>query len=169
MNPFRLLFSFRGRIGRPAFLFGLVLLSMMLVGGLWGTSSEVLLPRLVPSLAPLGVNAAFVQTGLWVLLSAFCLWMFLALTVKRLHDRGRWGGWALIAFVPMAAMLVLETTNFAIRPLVTLPEPAHFAIWGISLLVATWVAIECVMLRGARFELDDLDAEEGGGRRGDPS
>lgn len=161
MNPFRLLFSFRGRTGRAAFLFGIVLAKVIAVALLWATSSDVLIPRLLPLqpyLARIGVaNAASVQTGLWMLIGALFLWMILALTFKRLHDRGHFGFWALVAFVPMAAMLLLESSTFTVRPLVALPEPAHFAIWGVSLVVAAWVVIECLLLPGARLDAGDDD------------
>ncbi len=166
MNPFRLLFSFRGRTGRAVFLIGIVFAKLIAIAGLWGTSSDVLLPRIVPLLAPLGINAAFVQTALWLLIGLVFLWMVLALTVKRLHDRGHFGFWAFIAFVPMALMPLLESQILTIKPLITLPEPAHFLIWGISLLVAAWVVIECLLLPGSRLDDDGDDDGDGDIRSG---
>ena len=165
MNPFRLLFSFRGRTGRAVFLTGVVVAIVFAIAGLWATSSSVLLPRLVPLLAPLGINAAFVQTALWLLIGLVFLWMILALTVKRLHDRGHFGFWAFVAFVPMALMPLLESNLVTVNPLFSLPEPAHFAIWGVALLVAAWIVIECLLLPGSRLDDDSNDHEDGDIRR----
>lgn len=158
MNPFRLLFSFRGRTGRAAFLFGVVVAKVLAAAALWGSVEG--LPAMARMLSPLGINAAKVQTGLWLAIGLLFLWMILALTFKRLHDRGHFGFWALIAFVPMAAMLVLDSNLLTIKPLVTIPEPAQFAIWGVSLLVAAWVVIECLLLPGSRLDDDGHDEEE---------
>jgi len=75
------LFSFKGRIGRRDFWIWI---------GLWFAGMLVLF-----SLA--GKNLLDIQTA------AFCLvcllWPTAAVTVKRLHDRGRSGAWAFLMIV----------------------------------------------------------------------
>ncbi|STE52851.1 inner membrane protein [Escherichia coli] len=88
------LFSFKGRIGRRDFWIWI---------GLWFAGMLVLF-----SLA--GKNLLDIQTA------AFCLvcllWPTAAVTVKRLHDRGRSGAWA---FLMIVAWMLLAG-NWAILP-----------------------------------------------------
>ncbi|EFO1772625.1 DUF805 domain-containing protein [Escherichia coli] len=88
------LFSFKGRIGRRDFWIWI---------GLWLAGMLVLF-----SLA--GKNLLDIQTA------AFCLvcllWPTAAVTVKRLHDRGRSGAWA---FLMIVAWMLLAG-NWAILP-----------------------------------------------------
>lgn len=88
------LFSFKGRIGRRDFWIWI---------GLWFAGMLVLF-----SLA--GKNLLDIQTA------AFCLvcllWPTAAVTVKRLHDRGRSGTWA---FLMIVAWMLLAG-NWAILP-----------------------------------------------------
>ena len=85
------LFSFKGRIGRRDFWIWI---------GLWFAGMLVLF-----SLA--GKNLLDIQTA------AFCLvcllWPTAAVTVKRLHDRGRSGAWAFLMIV--AWMLLADFTG----------------------------------------------------------
>ena len=158
MNPFRLLFSFRGRIGRVAYVFALLLAVALLALIVWG-SFEALAAG-AQALRGTGLNAASLQTGIWTIAGLLTTWMLLAVTVKRLHDRGRSGIWAFVTIVPAAAVMMLSLPILTIQPLYPLPEAAHFAMGGVSALVGLWVLIECLMLPGQRFAVDDLDDDD---------
>ncbi|EFK0270044.1 DUF805 domain-containing protein [Escherichia coli] len=88
------LFSFKGRIGRRDFWIWI---------GLWFAGMLVLF-----SLA--GKNLLDIQTAAFSLVCL--LWPTAAVTVKRLHDRGRSGAWA---FLMIVAWMLLAG-NWAILP-----------------------------------------------------
>ena len=97
----KLLFSYQGRINRSqywaggviVFAVGALLLALLLLPIL-GAAKDKNAAALVSSLIALGMFLA----PLWIL----CAWCGFALHVKRLHDRGKSGWWALILLIPLA-------------------------------------------------------------------
>ncbi len=105
----RILFSFKGRINRQDFWLGLIL------GGvidfiLLVTLSFILylLGSVIPDIAHLLKEHPIVTTLLTVLLVYLpAVWIWLAVIVKRWHDLGQAGGWALINVAILAIVFVL--------------------------------------------------------------
>jgi len=91
MNPFQLLWSFDGRIGRAAYAGGLLLTLVLMI-----VATAIV--------EELGRGAAFsLMTGhLPPLLAViiFFIWASLALTAKRFQDLGSSGGFSLLLLIP---------------------------------------------------------------------
>lgn len=82
----QILFSFSGRINRmPYWLVGI---GLSAVAWLIVVVAGMILPRLLFDIGLFGVGIA-------------CLWISLAMSVKRAHDRGRSGWFVLLCFVPV--------------------------------------------------------------------
>lgn len=99
MNPFRLFGSFRGRIGRASFWFGILLLVAISPFSIRTVLSDNPFEDAMRAVDELGL------AGLgWSLL---LLVGVAALMTKRLHDRGRSGIYAAVFYLPaaMAALL----------------------------------------------------------------
>jgi uncharacterized membrane protein YhaH (DUF805 family) len=110
-----LLFSFAGRIGRGKFWLGVLcqvvlsLVALALIFMLVPMESVVVVgPDGQPVLDALGqpqidyanpaLMPAYIIYGITLLLS---LWWFFAISIKRMHDRGRSGWWVLLMFLLM--------------------------------------------------------------------
>src|SRR4029079_12799493 len=87
-----LLFGFEGRIGRIAFW--LVQLPLLAVFGGFFWRSDPLLARSFPYSVSEGLTFALV-------LAAPLIWIQCAIIIKRCHDRGKSGFWALLLFLPV--------------------------------------------------------------------
>lgn len=87
-----LFFRFDGRIGREAYWLALALVWVLLLAAL-GLMGDAL-----------GENGAGLPV---IVLGIVVLWAEIALVVKRLHDRGLPGYWALIVLVPFANLIWL--------------------------------------------------------------
>jgi uncharacterized membrane protein YhaH (DUF805 family) len=81
-----LLFSFQGRIPRRKYWAAMILSAFI--------ANVVLLVLLLP----LASETAFLVVLLFVLIPLY--WVFLAVAVKRWHDRDKSGWWVLISLVP---------------------------------------------------------------------
>ncbi len=119
MNPVWLLFGFNGRINRARFWFGCVVnvVFMLLLGGV-----VVGITHLVGGPARLGFNVedvfAVLDPAAWRSLSTdrlpqlaikaigtpVFLWIYVAVAIKRLHDRNR-SGWWLVPFFVVPGLL----------------------------------------------------------------
>ncbi|MEZ5924875.1 MAG: DUF805 domain-containing protein [Hyphomicrobiaceae bacterium] len=108
-----LLFSFAGRIGRGKFWLGVLaqillgIVAMALIFMLVPMDSMLVVgPDGQPVLDALGqpqidyanpaMMPAYIIYGITILLS---LWWYFAISVKRMHDRGRSGWWVLLMFL----------------------------------------------------------------------
>lgn len=122
MNLLATFLSFRGRIGRARFLFGLAVLAAL---------SPFSLGTIVSS-NPLHEMVALVRRSGAVGLgwSLALLFVLAALMTKRLHDRGKSGLFASLFYLPAA----LEVARFFLGPL---PGLADVALW--SGLLAAWL------------------------------
>jgi uncharacterized membrane protein YhaH (DUF805 family) len=159
------LFSFRGRINRAKlWLFSLItfgveffclLLQVALTGGQPidddGPGDWLSQPRL------LILAVLFIGIGL-----ALC-WAYLAVTIKRLHDRDRSGWWFLVFYVlPLAALLALASALQALG--VDLDgAPANIPLIGcliVACLFQLWGFVELYLLPGTmgdnRYGADPL-------------
>lgn len=89
-----LLFSFRGRISRKQWWFGLVVLGILSVPG-----------SLILSLMLAPIQTSDVIKDVIGVVGIPMLWILFALNTKRLHDRNRPGWWILIALIPVVGAI----------------------------------------------------------------
>ena len=99
-----LLFEFDGRINRAKFWAG--------IAATWALSIIVWILIVIA----IGVNSSFVWVviGLLSIVAYVALiWMGLAVSIKRWHDRGKSGWWVLIGFIPLIGPIwALVETGF---------------------------------------------------------
>jgi uncharacterized membrane protein YhaH (DUF805 family) len=106
MGLFRLLFSFKGRIGRANYWLGQVLALVIFVLFLLAASAGFDL-----SGAGEVKDSPLLGRAIFGLL-ALNIYMSLAIHAKRFHDRGQSGWWQLIALVPFGGLYVLIVCGF---------------------------------------------------------
>ena len=94
-----LLFSFQGRINRAKFWLVHVVMWIVLgiVFGVIFGGAAMSQPDPAKMMQGVGTGASIVLAVVYVL----CIWIGLAVGVKRWHDRNKSGWWVLIAFVPV--------------------------------------------------------------------
>ena len=100
MNPFQLLFSFKGRIGRAAFAGGTLLAYALVIGVIFLAaylSGAMETPRQRPP-------ESLVQ--LMPFLVLLLAWAQLALAAKRYHDLGKSGWFSLLLVIPLVGLIV---------------------------------------------------------------
>ncbi|HXF52702.1 MAG TPA: DUF805 domain-containing protein [Hyphomicrobiaceae bacterium] len=146
MSAFRFLFGFEGRIGRRPFLLGLLATVAAFAAGIH--LSEQSLPWMAEIFAPRGINAAFVLHAIWTLLAVVAGWTVLALTAKRLHDRGRSGWWGALALLPLAALAVLNDALFLASRTIAVPSGLQLAVLLAAGVLGLWVLFETLILPG---------------------
>ncbi len=142
----RTLFSFTGRLRRLGF--GLALVGSMITAAAAVYGSFLLLAPAGAVLGPLGINAGLIQTGFLALLLAVMVWIVLALLTKRLRDRGRPVGLALIAVVPPVLVAVGDGL-LTIRPLVAIDQTMLMAVYYGCGAIGLWLLAECLFLPSA--------------------
>lgn len=105
MNPFRLLGSFKGRIGRASFWFGIILLAIASPFSIGTVLSDNPFYETMAKIHKYGFSGLA-----W---SLVLLIGVAALMTKRLHDRGRSGIYAALFYLPaaVAAMLYFFPSN----------------------------------------------------------
>ena len=87
-----LLFGFQGRIGRIAYW--AVQTPVLVLFWLYGQHVDPLLAKWFPYSVFEGLTFALI-------LAAPLIWVQCAIVIKRCHDRGKSGFWALLLFVPL--------------------------------------------------------------------
>ncbi|HVO43232.1 MAG TPA: zinc-ribbon domain-containing protein [Aggregatilineales bacterium] len=100
LTPKSILLSFTSRIGRKTYwLYGI--LGLFVVGGILSSALNSIMTFAIPGIA----------SPVHMLYMLAWLWMFAALTVKRLHDRDSSGWWMFLALIPFvgAIWLFVET------------------------------------------------------------
>lgn len=90
-----LFFSFRGRIGIGLYWLGSLILTVVSLTVTW---------LILGAMFKNGTGGA---VGFYALIAVFMIWPFLAINIKRLHDRNKAGIWMLIYFIPVAGSLWL--------------------------------------------------------------
>jgi uncharacterized membrane protein YhaH (DUF805 family) len=133
MGWVRLLFSFKGRIGRARYL-----LVELLLFTLWFTLWVVL-------------RAEFSSPWEQWVAAIPMIWINLAVTAKRLHDRNHNGWWAVAVFVvnrlSYAFYGLLFGVSFGID--ISLAEELLFALLAVTVSMAqTWAIIELFFVAG---------------------
>jgi uncharacterized membrane protein YhaH (DUF805 family) len=133
MGWVRLLFSFKGRIGRARYL-----LVELLLFTLWFTLWIVL-------------RAEFSSPWEQWVAAIPMIWINLAVTAKRLHDRNHNGWWAVAVFVvnrlSYAFYGLLFGVSFGID--ISLAEELLFALLAVTVSMAqTWAIIELFFVAG---------------------
>ncbi len=91
-----LLFSFCGRIPRRAFWTAIVIATLV------HSAAAALVGSVLPEESLVSIIAVFLLLLTYVVYS----WIYLALQVKRWHDRGRSGWWFFISFLPLIGPLI---------------------------------------------------------------
>jgi uncharacterized membrane protein YhaH (DUF805 family) len=115
VNPFTLLWSFYGRIGRLAYLGGFFLVIALVVAGIFGIVYLIEAlgyvmqgqPKTLTREGELLVGYSIIVGG--VLL----LWAKLALAAKRFHDLGNTGWLCLLLFIPLVGLIAFIYLLFA--------------------------------------------------------
>jgi uncharacterized membrane protein YhaH (DUF805 family) len=137
--------SFEGRISRKGFW----------LGALGTTVISLIAGIIVLSLLPDGIVRTFVQ----IVLSACVIFIWSAVLVKRLHDRGKSAlPWAVIFIAPGILMQVINIFKIGYSPVelagtqIMVPGlGATIAMW-VATAVALWMLIELGFLKGAPGE-----------------
>ena len=94
-----LLFSYDGRIGVRQFWFGILASLAMSIGAAVFISLALLIPLFYFGVTPRSIEiATYAAAGLTGIVA---IYMQLAVTVKRCHDRGRSGWWSLLTLIPI--------------------------------------------------------------------
>lgn len=140
MNPLALFFSFRGRITRRGFWFGLALLVAASPVALTLATVENPLASAVEATRELGPIGLIWSLGL--------LFALAALNIKRLHDRNRTGLFAVLFYGPA----VLEMARFFLGDAIPVAELQEYATVTRSILgaVGVWFLIELGLYAGTR-------------------
>ena len=146
MSTLHLLFGFQGRIGRPPFIAAMLATAAAFLLAIY--LSEQSLPAMAAALAPRGINAALVLNAIQALIGFFALWAVLALTAKRLHDRGHSGWWGAAAFLPLVALAILNDVLFLASRMIVLPTGLQLAILLAFGALGIWVLVEAAVLPG---------------------
>lgn len=94
----QLFFEFDGRIGRVAFW--TVQVPVLVLFWLFGQHVDPLLARWFPYSVFEGLTVALI-------FAAPLIWVQCAIVIKRCHDRGKSGFWALLLFIPGLGLLWL--------------------------------------------------------------
>ena len=131
MNWSQLLFSFSGRVNRARFWIGTILLVIAWIAA-WTLFSWMFMRA--GSLIPV--------YGFGIAAGVMILWGQLGICIKRLHDRGKSGGWLLIFWaLPMAVNYVGQGfTQYSLRM-------AAAAVIG---AIGVWSLVEFGILRGVK-------------------
>ena len=98
MVVWRLLFGFDGRIDRA--LFWSVQIPVLVLLWVYAMQVDPLLARWFPYSVFEGLTVALA-------LAAPLIWVQCAIAIKRCHDRGKSGFWALLLFIPVVNLLWL--------------------------------------------------------------
>ena len=112
----KLLFSFKGRIGRAQYWLG-----SLGMGVIWTILIGLVVAMLSPMLKgmqatpgqpgqPEEMPPAFIAAIVFLYIPLF--WVSLALTIKRGHDRGRSAWWQLLALVPIVNIWLFVDQGF---------------------------------------------------------
>jgi uncharacterized membrane protein YhaH (DUF805 family) len=111
----QLFFGFDGRIGRAAFW--AVQVPVLALFWLYGQHVDPLLARWFPYSVFEGLSVALA-------LAAPLIWVQCAIVVKRCHDRGKSGFWALLLFIPVVGVLWLLVDCGLLPPARETDQPA---------------------------------------------
>ncbi len=106
--------SFSGRIGRQTFWFSFLAVFIVSVLVIVGVAYVYGVPVIIPNQKPDFSHPYFMATGLVTL---FSFWPYLAIYVKRLHDRDMRGWWLLLPYVlmllPVAVLIAMNPQMMA--------------------------------------------------------
>jgi uncharacterized membrane protein YhaH (DUF805 family) len=111
MNPLKLLWSFRGRIGRGAYVGGLLLniawTSAALVGLIYLSRDEMLATHPILQLGSLAIPLEPLFTGAKAVVITLFIWSKCGLMAKRLHDLDHNGWICLVLFIPVIDVIAI--------------------------------------------------------------
>jgi uncharacterized membrane protein YhaH (DUF805 family) len=138
------MFTVYGRIGRGRFWGGVLAALALILVALFGAVDML---GFFPSISPFNM-----PVDPWIKLAAFGICGLVALcwlvttSVRRMHDRGRSGWWAIAALFLFAAPMFVALVD----TLVILPDerPYAWAASGLSWLALLWLFIDLGVLEG---------------------
>ena len=111
MTPLKLLWSFHGRIGRGAYLGGLLLnvawTSAALVGLIYLGRDEMLQANPSLQLGSLAIPLVPLVTGAKAVVITLFIWSKCGLMAKRLHDLDQNGWICLVLFIPVVDVIAV--------------------------------------------------------------
>lgn len=140
MDLVSLLFSFHGRINRLQYWLGNLAIT---VGGFVLNFAAALITA--PSAQASSGALTALALGLVMLAMGWC---GLALQVKRFHDRGRSGYWALAPFAPACMMAVAIIGGVATNAPANVVMPQVMPWLGILMLINLWLFVDLGLLAG---------------------
>ena len=138
-------FSHRGVIGRVPFGVGVTTAAIVFWLGIRG--SEAALPWLAEVLAPRGINAGLALNLIWLALGAALMWSLMALTARRLRDRGRSPWLAVAAVLPLGVLALVNDAIFLVSKSFVLPALVNRALLIGCGAVALFVLVDCLRER----------------------
>ena len=116
-NPFKLLWSFHGRIGRGAYVGGLLLnlawASAASVGLIYLGRDEMLQAYPSLQLGSLAIPLVTLLTGAKAVVIALFTWGKCSLMARRLHDLGHHGWICVVVFIPVLNVIAVISLLFA--------------------------------------------------------
>lgn len=131
MDVIRLLFGFEGRLNRTRYL--VVELAML---ALWGVSAAA---------------SSWAPPALILIVAVPMIWINLAATAKRLHDRNRSGWWAIAVYAIKRLTFLYYGAYFGLSFGVDIPVAGELLLVMIAVvlsLLQTWIVIELFFLIG---------------------
>lgn len=135
-----ILFGMDGRIGRGHFAIGVVVAAAVFVLVIWG--AQAAMPWIEEPLAQAGVNPNLAMNMLWSATTVLSAWVLLALTVKRLRDRGLSVWWAVVVVLPLAALELINNTLVLAAMSEWVPRQVQWPLTIASCLFGLWVLTE---------------------------
>ena len=145
----KLFLTFDGRISRRAFWTGLVLL---VIGAIAGAALYV---AAISMDAFLGAPKGSRSNAIAVLIIYLLLFApYLALLVKRLHDRGKSGWWSMVFFVPQYFYAFGDAMGLS--AIIGFSNLFHYLSGSLYAAATIWMLVELGLLKG----------QEGGNRYG---
>ena len=93
-----LLFGFEGRVGRGPFWLGQIV--VLLLVWLYATYVDRLLAAWMP-------GSIFMGSAVALIFALPIIWVQMAITIKRCHDRGKTGFWTMLLLLPIVGQLWL--------------------------------------------------------------
>ncbi len=137
----KLFFTFDGRIGRSAFWTGLLLLAAFAI------TCAVLYIGIIGMDAFLNAPKGSRSNAIAVLIIYLLLFTpYLALLVKRLHDRGKSGWWSVVFIIPQYFYAFGDAMGLA--AIIGFSNLFHYLSGGFYAAATIWMLIELGFLKG---------------------
>jgi uncharacterized membrane protein YhaH (DUF805 family) len=141
----RLFFTFEGRMGRKSFWTGSIFLFLVMLAGFLVYLAIVGYDTVMN--APTGSRSSAIVSFM-ISLILFAPW--LALLVKRLHDRGKSGWWSAVFLAPEYTYQFLDA--FGVTGGFGRFNMVDYTVGGLYAAVTLWLLVELGFLKGSTGE-----------------